>query len=733
MKTTKNLVAAAVAATLGLSVSTAGAQPDPTSAEFLHQPGLGAINILPAWGQGLTGQGITVAVLDTGIRATHQDLAANVLPGGFDFVNNDADPNDDDATETGGHGTAMSGIVAAAFNDFGQVGVAYDAKILPYKIVTADGSATSAVAAAGIQAAASSSAQILVMAYRSDSSDAAAEIAALQAAAAAGKIIVIAAGNEGRPEPRFPANQTPNLGGLGITVGAVDGTGSAILSNRAGSNTSFMVAPGVAIVSTGNGSDTAFTPPLTGASMAAPHVAGAAALLLQAAPNLTPQQVVEILLTTARDVGDPGFDPVYGHGMLDVGNALAPIGELNVANGSGGGGGGGAALGVAAAGVLAALVVRGNKLEKTLVVDRYNRPYLTDLRDWLWTPVRRPTLANLFEAERFRQDGFQFEWGRQRLWLGALQASAALADGFNEFARRRQLEDRPLDLALSWTGATAGGLDYRLDLNQDPRPAYGALAGERPVGFLTGDSLTAPYLGFVRRGDSIQLGGRLAGDTRWRLGAARFGEDGAHGRDSTAAIVEGRRPVGRRGMLALSLGRLAERGGLLGGVAGGPFGVDRADTTALGLSGRYDLGARFSLVGHYSEGYTRIRNGAGALLRDYTTLRSNAFGLALVGHDLWRLGDRFGLAVTRPLRIQGGSAELVVPERMDRHGKIYYSDGERINLNPDGQEVDMEVTYQWRVTRYTQVAGYFLYQHEPLHVKGADDGYTVYTVLRHEF
>ena len=732
MNVKKNLIATAVAASLAAVLQPAAAQPDPASAEFLRQPGLGAINVLPAWGQGLTGQGITVAVLDTGVRATHQDLAANVLPGGFDFVNNDADPSDDDATDTAGHGTAMAGVVAAAFNGVGQVGIAYDAKILPYKIVNANGRASSAVAAAGIQAAAASSAQILVTAYVTDNSDQAAELVALQAAAAAGKIIIIAAGNEGYPEPRFPANQTPNLGGLGITVGAVDGTGSVIFSSRAGSNTSYMVAPGLQIVSTGNASDAAYTPPLTGSSMAAPHVAGAAALLLQAAPNLTPQQVVEILLTTARDIGEPGFDAVYGHGMLDIGAALAPIGELNVGGSGGGGGGAGVGLGVAAAGVLAALVGRGKKLEETLVVDSYNRPYLTDLRAWLWAPARRPDLAGLLAGQRAEQNALELRFGPQRLWLGALQAAPAPVDSFNEFARRRDVEGQGLDLALSLAGETAGGLDYRLDLNQDPRRGYGALAGEAGANFLTGDALTAPYLGFVRRGQGLHLARPFGEAGQWRLGVARFGEAGPHGRDSTAAVVEGRYRLGR-GMVALSLGRLDERGGLLGGVADGPFGVRRAATTAIGLSGQYPVGEHLWLVGHYSEGYTRVEDAPGALLRGYTGLRSNAFGVGMVGHDLWQRGDRLGVAITRPLRIQAGSAELVVPQRMDRDGRIYYSGGERINLDPDGQEVDMELTYRWRVSRRTQLAGYFLYQHEPLHVKGADDGYTVYTVLRHSF
>ena len=131
-------------------------------------------------------------------------------------------------------------------------------------------------------------------------------------AVSAGRILVLAAGNEGGAEPIFPAifAGSAEASGQAIVVGALDTDGDiADFSNRAGSARGhYLVAPGVDILA----------PPerrcasVSGTSFATPHVTGAVALLLQGAPFLSAQQVVELLLGTATDLGAPGTDDVYG-------------------------------------------------------------------------------------------------------------------------------------------------------------------------------------------------------------------------------------------------------------------------------------------------------------------------------------------------------------------------------------------------------------------------------------
>jgi hypothetical protein len=726
----KTLIAAGVALSLS-GAGSASAQLTTTSPEYLTQPGLGAINIFPAWNAGLTGQGITIAVLDTGVRASHVDIAPNLLPGGIDLYNGDNDPNDDDVSEVQGHGTAMAGVAAAAQNGTGIVGVAYNAKILPYKIVGSTGGTTSTIAAAAIQAATSSSARIIVTAYGSDGSDPNAEIAALTAAGNANKIIIISAGNEGYPEPRFPGSIAPGIRGM-IVVGAANGEGTAIFSSRAGTNTRFMVAPGIGIISDGNSSDTALTPPIVGSSMAAPHVAGAAAILLQASPNLSNSQVVEILLSTARDLGAPGFDDTFGWGMLDIGAALSPIGSISVGGGSGGAGGIGLALG--AAGVVAALVARGGKMHKTLVLDQYERPYYTDLRDLISTRDSKPGLASLMES--FRYDSAWMEvplGGNNTLALSALGETPLGVDAFNYFSQREEQENRNTDVVMSLTGGNAGGLMYQFDYNRDPRKAYGSLGETQGVQFLSEQALTAPYLGFAQRGDSLHLGYHMSDNSMLKMGVANMDEGGEHGRKSQAAVVEGSFDLTPAASVALQLGNLTERGGLFGASSGGAFGIRSASTTAVGLSGRYELTPDLALLASYSEGYTRVKEAENKLLGNYSALRTNTYGLGLLASNVMRRHDRLGVAVSHPLRITSGSADLTVPASMDLDGKIHYYDTDRIGLDPDGNELDVEFSYQMPLGRTSQFATYFLYQNEPLHVQDTGDSVTVYAVLQRSF
>ena len=145
------------------------------------------------------------------------------------------------------------------------------------------------------------------------------------------------------PRPASPLASPPpaTARGTGIIVGAVDADEViADFSNRAGTARDvYLVAPGedLRTTATGGGSTT-----ISGTSAATPLVSGAAAALLGAAPHLSASDVVSILLGSARDLGAPGTDAIYGRGMLDLEQALAPAGPLVVPQGASAGGGGAA-------------------------------------------------------------------------------------------------------------------------------------------------------------------------------------------------------------------------------------------------------------------------------------------------------------------------------------------------------------------------------------------------------
>ncbi|ANT65381.1 S8 family serine peptidase [Prosthecochloris sp. CIB 2401] len=282
--------------------------------------GLNLIQAPDAWLAGYTGEGVVVAVIDTGINYLHPDLYENVwinqfeIAGngidddqngyvddiyGFDFVNNDGYALDDN-----GHGTLVAGIIVGEPDDYGVTGVAYDASVMPIKVLDSDGSGTFSDVADGIYYAVNNGADIINLslgAYDAISEELA---TALTFALDHDVIVSMAAGNDGLSYPTYPASLAITDGG--IAVGAIDDTLSlASFSNEAGSTLpyDYLVAPGVDILST---IDLSYAV-MSGTSLATPYVSGAAALLLSAEADFASDWTLEELehiLTSSADALD---------------------------------------------------------------------------------------------------------------------------------------------------------------------------------------------------------------------------------------------------------------------------------------------------------------------------------------------------------------------------------------------------------------------------------------------
>jgi subtilisin family serine protease len=299
--------------------------------------GLAAIRAPEAWDVTTGSPLVTVAVVDTGIDATHPDLAPNLWtnPGesgggretngidddgdgriddvhGWDFVGNDAQPQDGN-----GHGTHVSGTIAARGDDgAGVAGVSWSASLMPLRVLDNGGSGYVSDAITAYSFAARSGARI-VNASLGGSSYSRAEHDAI--AAAPNTLFVVAAGNDGQDNdatPDYPCDyDLPNV----ICVAATDESDAlASFSNYGAANVD-LAAPGVDIASTWPGGRYAT---LSGTSMATPHVSGAAALVLAHDPDLTTAGLRSALLTSTDPVAGLGGLVATG-GRLDVAAALA--------------------------------------------------------------------------------------------------------------------------------------------------------------------------------------------------------------------------------------------------------------------------------------------------------------------------------------------------------------------------------------------------------------------------
>jgi len=261
---------------------------------------------------GNKGTGVKIAIIDSGVDYNHPDLNDNYA-GGWDFVNNDDDPMDDD-----GHGTHVAGTIAAEDNDVGVVGVAPEARIYALKVLEGGTGDYSDVIAA-LEWAVRNGIQVTNNSYGSSGDPGAVVKAAFDNAYAAGVLHVAAAGNNGLPPGRGDNVIYPARWEKVIAVAATDESNNRARWSSTGPDVE-LAAPGVNINSTLPGGGYGG---MSGTSMASPHVAGTAALVITA--GITGNDAVrQQLVDTADDLGDTGLDPKYGYGLVDADEAALP-------------------------------------------------------------------------------------------------------------------------------------------------------------------------------------------------------------------------------------------------------------------------------------------------------------------------------------------------------------------------------------------------------------------------
>ena len=276
---------------------------------------------------GNKGLGVKVAVIDSGIDATHLDLS---VLGGYDFVNDDTDPADDN-----GHGTHVAGTVAAKDSGIGVIGVAPDAELYALKVLGPSGSGSFSDVIAAVQWAVDNGIQVTNNSYGSSANPGGIVKSAFDNAAAAGLVQIAAGGNSGSCLGKGNSVEWPARYDSVIAVAATNASDQSPCFSSVGGALE-LAAPGVAINSTVPTGACELCDPngymlLDGTSMAAPHVAGTAALVIAAGiadtngNGLINDQVREQLNSTAEDIGLPSN--WAGNGLVDA-EAAAYIGEV---------------------------------------------------------------------------------------------------------------------------------------------------------------------------------------------------------------------------------------------------------------------------------------------------------------------------------------------------------------------------------------------------------------------
>ncbi|BAQ62647.1 protease [Geminocystis sp. NIES-3708] len=293
----------------------------PNDPAYTQQWNLRSINIEQAW-EDTKGEGVTIAVIDTGVTKV-PDLEQTQFVEGYDFVNNKVD-----AQDNVGHGTHVAGTIAQSTNNnYGVAGIAYQSKIMPLKVLGVNGGTIADIAEA-IKFAADNKADVINMSL-GGGGDSQLMRDAIKYAHDKGVVIIAAAGNENRNSASFPARYP-----LVISVSATDSIGEKAPYSNFGAGVDIS-APGgsetgkiIQETITGENKQPTFIG-FQGTSMAAPHVAGVAALIKSTGIQ-NPDEVREILIKSARKIEK---DPLnhYGAGQLDAaqGVKLALKGQIS--------------------------------------------------------------------------------------------------------------------------------------------------------------------------------------------------------------------------------------------------------------------------------------------------------------------------------------------------------------------------------------------------------------------
>ena len=339
---------------LGLTASPAAGAALLAQATSVNDPyadqqwALSSIQAYDAWDLSRANGDVTVAIIDNGCLVNHEDLAANIV-GTYNAATSTATTVDTDVAPFDNHGTHVAGIVSAvANNGKGVAGVSYNAKLLPIQAFT---TATTAYSSAIVRAynyimsnAAALNIKVINMSIgvkvngtstdgvSLDASDKAL-IKSVNDAYEAGILTTCSSGNEGSSGAylNYPSDWIDNaLAVISLQQGSSAGSPPTKASNSnynmVGQTTKDLSAPGASIYSTVTASSSSYAYK-SGTSMAAPCVAGVAALVFAANPDLTAAQVSDLLCNTATDLGDAGWDNQYGAGEV---NALAAVKSIGL-------------------------------------------------------------------------------------------------------------------------------------------------------------------------------------------------------------------------------------------------------------------------------------------------------------------------------------------------------------------------------------------------------------------
>jgi hypothetical protein len=523
-------------------------------------------------------------------------------------------------------------------------------------------------------------------------------------------------------------------GGNVIIAGSVNETGGfSAFSNRAGTEQSWFLSAlgervccvyenGVLKITT-DSSGQRFQHVFSGTSFSAPQIAGAAALLRQAFPNLTANQVVDLLLRSARDAGATGTDATFGRGILDVASAFAPQGTTSLATSA-------EALPLGDTTVVTSgpMGDAGGEAElNAIVLDGYQRAYQVNLADRL----RGAQVPGRLGAALTGQS--------RNLSLGAGKVTLAFTvDARGHVARQAftgQLRLSQTDaeavrvLAMRIVAETAPGTKFGFAYRQGADGLVAQLQGRHEPAFLVAGSPLDDY-GLVREEETAlamrqefgRWGLTFSTDrTRARTAAPMRLAEGVIQRDRRDGSTRMGLALDRRfGSFETALGAtwLGEERTILGARLHDGLGGRGADSLFLDAAAGWSPSPQWRFGTNFRRAYTAARSGG--TVGKGSNLTSTAWSFDVARSGLFQPDDSLGFRLSQPLRVDSGGLTLALPVAYD-YATLTATLGERnLSLSPTGRERIAELAWRGTLWEGAAMASVF-YRTDPGHYASLPD------------
>lgn len=443
-------------------------------------------------------------------------------------------------------------------------------------------------------------------------------------------------------------------------------------------------------------------------SFAAPMVSGAIALIMK--QGVSAKDAADILLETADDLGIKGTDEVFGRGGMNVARALAPIGSLSTPTAQNVNGNK-IALGDTK---IVASSAFGNAFAKQdlqmAFLDTKNRAYLTDFNN------------NVFASPSNFSNNFINFSDDSLLDNRVVQDNFTLA--FSEFGGYKVDSSNEPSVKDSKLAPLYANIDYKnygMSLYNDLNPNDFLGFNNELDDKAKAQTALVPYFSGLSNASAIGYNYNLSSKWNFKTLGYMAAEEKDREYSSSGFVSQLNYDNLDKYQIGLQFGLNKETNGLLGSKTQGAFKI-KGDTPTYfaAIGAKYQLNDKWSLSGAYYSGITSADTDSNSLVKNLSNIRSDSYNISLLKKNILNKEDEMMFAISQPLRVTSGSANLNLPVGRDMEGNVYF-DEHKINLAAPGRELDFEALYSGKIGQDSNIAASLMYRTQPNNIKENDN------------